>query len=129
MNNTVLDLCTGINGSNCIAESGQVVCAGNEDVFYPAIPEAVQYSGSIAGALIFSAPHAQDILPAIQVNANGDVYRFLDDPAFTPDMVVDGVQENNGIDAFQRPLLPVLGFSSSTLSVIRLIVLSETSLP
>ncbi len=62
---------------------------------------------AVHAALVFSDPHTQNVLPAVQVNANSDVYRLLHDLALAADMVVDRVQKHYGVDPLQRPLLPL----------------------
>ena len=100
----------------------------SETIPYAPVFQAVEYSRPELGALIFSNPHAQDIFPAIQIDANGNIYCFLHDLPFTADMVVDGIQKHNGVDGLQRPLLPLFAMGR-ILSVIRLTVLSETVIP
>ena len=54
--------------------------------------QAVEYRRPELGVLIFANPHPQNIFPAIQIDANGNIYCFLHDLPFTADMVVDGIQ-------------------------------------
>ena len=60
-------------------KSGQIVCTGDENVLYAPVFQAVEYSRPELGAFIFSNPHAQDIFPAIQMDANGNINCFLHD--------------------------------------------------
>jgi hypothetical protein len=50
--------------------------------------------------LVHLTHHAKHIFACVQVDANGDIHRFLHDLPLTTDMVVDGLQ---------RPLLPFFG--------------------
>ena len=59
------------------------------------------------GALVFPDSHPQNVFPAVQLNANSDVYRLLYDLALAADMAVDGVQKHYGAVALQRSLLPL----------------------
>ena len=88
-------------------KSRQVVRAGDENVLYATVLQTIEYSRPEFGALVFSDPHTQNVLPAVQVNANSDVYRLLHDLALAADMVVDRVQKHYGVDPLQRPLLPL----------------------
>lgn len=45
-------------------------------------------------------------LRPFQINADSDVDSFPDDLPLAADVVVDGVHEDDGVDAFQRSLLP-----------------------
>ena len=85
----------------------QIVGTGDENIFYPSVFQPVQYSCPELGALVFANPHAQDIFPAIQTDANRNVDCFLHNLPFAADMVVDGIQKYHSIDRFQRPLLPL----------------------
>ena len=53
-------------------------------------------------------PYEQNIRFAIKVDTNGDVHSLLHDLSFATDMIVYGIQENNGVDALQGTLLPFL---------------------
>ena len=88
--------------SNPVKSSVQAMKISSTPVF-----QAVKHSYSEFGALIFPDPHTQNVFPAVQVNAYGDVYRLLHDLALAADMVVERVQKYHRIDALQRPLLPL----------------------
>ena len=109
-------------------KSGKVIRAGDENILHTTVPQAVKHGRPELGALIFAYPHAQYIFPAIQINAYGNIHRFLYDLPLAADMVVDGIQKYHGVDGLQRPLLPLFG-PGRILSVIRLTVLSETEIP
>lgn len=89
-------------------KSCQVVRTGNENVLYSTISEAVEDTGPELGALILTAPHAEDVLSPLHVDADGDVDCFLDDLPLASNMVMDGIQKDYGVETFQRPLLPFL---------------------
>ena len=107
MEDAVLDLGLREAGVNGRIKSRQVVRAGDENVLYATVLQTIEYSRPEFGALVFSDPHTQNVLPAVQVNANSDVYRLLHDLALAADMVVDRVQKHYGVDPLQRPLLPL----------------------
>lgn len=46
------------------------------------------------------------VLFAVQIDSHGDIGSLFGDLAFASDMVVDGLQKHDCIDALQRPLLP-----------------------
>ena len=50
------------------------------------------YQRQVFGAFIFTDPHAQNVFPAVQINADGDIDCLLHDLPFAADMVVDGIQ-------------------------------------
>lgn len=85
---------------------GQIVRASDEDILNAPVFQAVEYGCPEFGALIFTDPHTQNVLTAVQIDANSNIDSLLDDLFLTADMIVDGVQENHCIYAFQRPLLP-----------------------
>ena len=59
--------------------------------------------------LSFSPTHMLRTYPAIQIDANDNIYHFLRDLSFAANMVLDGVQKYHGIDGLQRPLFPLFG--------------------
>ena len=128
MDDAVLDLSLGKGGMDGRVKSSQIVCTGDENILYASVFQAVENGSPEFGTLIFAYPHPQDVLSAIQIDPNGNVYCFLHDLPFTADMVVDGIQKHDGVDGLQRPLLPLFG-NGQILSVIRLIVLFETEIP
>ena len=73
--------------------SSQVICAGNENILPTMVTQAVEHSRPELGALIFAYPHAQYILPAIQIDAYDNIDRFLHNLSLVADMVVDSVQK------------------------------------
>ena len=106
MDDTVLDFRFGKYGFNRCRKPGQIVCAGDENVLNSAVFQAVEYRCPVFGAFIFTDPHARNVFPAVQINADGDIDCLLHDLPFAADMVVDGIQKNHCVDDFQRPLLP-----------------------
>ena len=80
-------------------KSGQIIRASDENILYATVPQAVEHGRPELGALIFTYPHAQYILPAIQIDAYGNIDCFLHDLSLAADMVVDGIQKHHRIDA------------------------------
>ena len=108
MDDTILNFSFGENRLNGCGKAGEIVGAGNQDILYAPVFQAIEYRCPEFGALIFTDPHTQNVLLAVQIDTNGNVDSFLDDLAFTAHMVVDGIQKYHRIDALQRPLLPFL---------------------
>ena len=107
MDDAVLDLGLGEGGVDGRVKPRQIVGAGDENILYAPIFQAIEYGRPELGTLVFANPHPQDVFPAIQVDANGDVHGFLHNLSFAADMVVDGIQKHNGVDGLQRSLLPL----------------------
>ena len=57
----------------------------------PPVPQAIEYSGPVPGALVLAYPHTQYVFPAIQADPYGDVHRLFHHLSLAADMVVDGV--------------------------------------
>ena len=89
-----------------LRQSPSNVGAGDENILYAPVFQAVEHRCPEFGALIFTDPHTQNIFLAVQIDANGNIDRLLDDLPLAADMVVDGIQKNHGVDGLQRPLLP-----------------------
>ena len=64
---TVLDLGLGKGSVDGRIKSGKVIRAGDENILHTTVPQAVEHGCPELGALIFAYPHAQYILPAIQI--------------------------------------------------------------
>ena len=58
-------------------KSGKVIRAGDENIFHTTVPQAVEHGRPELGALIFAYPHAQYILPAIQIDTYGNTQPSL----------------------------------------------------
>ena len=106
-------------------KSGKVIRAGDENTLTPRF-QAVEHGRPELGALIFAYPHAQYILSAIQINAYGNIHRFLYDLPPPADMVVDGIQKYPRRRWTPEAAAATLWPQAGILSVIRLTVLSET---
>lgn len=112
----------------CI-ETSQIVCTCDKNILYALISQTIQYGRPELCTLILADPHPQNIFAAIQIKADGNVYRFFYDLPFATDMVVDRIQKNYGIDRFQMPLPPFFLAIGRILSAIRLTVVSDTDSP
>ena len=108
VNDAILYIRFGKYRLNGVGESGQVVCAGDENILHAPVPQAVEYRCPVFGTFVLANPHPQHVFFAVQVDSYGDVYRLFHDLALTADVVMDGVHEHHRINAFQRPLLPFL---------------------
>ena len=116
MNDTVLYLRAGIYRLNGGRKAGQVIRAGNKDILYAAVLEPIEHHCPEFRTFVFADPHAKDVLLAAQINTDCDIDSFLDDLAFTSHTVSRG----RCCHSFA---------TGSILSVMRLIVVSETSMP
>ena len=101
VDDAVLDFRLGKHCFNGYGKTGQIICTSDEDILNASVSQAVENIGPIFGTLILANPHSKNILFAIQVDADGDVHSLLYDLPFAADMIVDGIQENNGVDALQ----------------------------
>ena len=116
VDDAVLNFGLGEGGVNRRVKPRQIVGVGNETFLYTPFFQAIENSCPELGALIFANPHPQDIFPAIQVDSNGDVQRFLRDLPFAADMIVNGIQKYHDVDGLQRPLLPLFGDGQNLVS-------------
>ena len=106
MDDAVLDLRLGEHCFNRCGKSGQIIRTGDENILNAPVSQAVEYRRPKFGALIFTDPHTQNVLLAVQIDANGNIDSLLHDLALTAHMVVDGIQKDHRVDSLQRPLLP-----------------------
>ena len=111
MNDAVLDFRFGEHCFNRSGKSGQIVRASDENFLNSSIFQAIEYRCPIFGTLIFTEPHAQNVFPAVQINADGDIGSFFHDLPLAADMIVDGIQKDHRVDAPQRPLRLILPLS------------------
>ena len=70
----------------CI-ETSQIVCTCDENILYAPILQTIQYGRPELCALILADPHAQNILAAIQIKADGNVHRLLYDLSFAAERI------------------------------------------
>ncbi len=110
MNDAVLNVRFGKDSLYGIGKAGQVVRTGNEHILYAAVPQTVEHGRPVLSAFVLSDPHSKNILPAAQVDANGNEHSLLYDLPFAADVVMDCIHEHDRINALQRPLLPFPGF-------------------
>ena len=106
MDDTVLNLCLGKHRFNRSGKSGQIVRTGDENILNAPVSQAVEHRCPELGALIFADPHTQNVLLAVQIDANGNIDSLLYDLSLAAHMVVDRIQKDHCVYAFQRPLLP-----------------------
>ena len=99
MDYAVLDLCLGEHCFNRCGKSGQIIRTGNENILYTSISQPIEDGCPEFAAFIFTDPHTKNIFFAVQIDSYGDVDSLFDDLTLTPDMIVDGIQKYNRIDA------------------------------
>ena len=88
MDDTVLNLCLGEHRFDRCGKPGQIVRASDKNILNAPVFQAIEYRCPEFGALIFTDPHTQNILLAVQIDANGDVHSLLDDLTLTSNMIV-----------------------------------------
>src|SRR5690606_27963667 len=107
MNNTALDLRFGKDSQDSVLEASQPIHAGDEDVLYTARLQVGYDTQPEVGAFAaFPDPMPQNISLAFQVHAQDRIHGSIHDLAVQPQLDVDRIQVNHGIDACQRPVLP-----------------------
>lgn len=109
VDDAVLDLGLRKNCVDRCVKPCQIVGTGNKNVLYATVAQAVGHGFPELGALVLPDPHTQYILPAIQVDSDGNVDSFLHNLSLAADVVVDSIQKYHCVDRFQRPLLPLFG--------------------
>ena len=78
----VLDLGLREGSVNGRVKSRQIVRASDEYVLYAPVLQAIEHCCPELRALIFPDPHAQNVFPAVQINAYGDVHRLLHEDVY-----------------------------------------------
>jgi len=74
-------------------------CASNPQLGHHQQPEL--------GALGLLDPQAQDLLAAVGTDTEGEVDRLVADRALVADLHPQGIEEHQGIDYLERPILPL----------------------
>ena len=93
-----------------LREACQVIGAGDKNIINASVTQAIKYACPELGALIFTYPHTENVLPAVHINTYGYVYSLLDDLSLAADMIVYSVEKYNCVYAFKRSLLPFLRY-------------------
>jgi hypothetical protein len=102
-----LDLGPRVAGGNRLGEAGQVVHAGDKDVLDTPVLQVIPDAQPELGRLVLPYPHAKHILVAVEVDPDNQVGCLVDNGPVLLDLEVGRIQENDGIDARQRPILPL----------------------
>ena len=79
VDDAVLDFRFGEYRLNRSGKAGQIIRTGDENILHAPVPQAVQHGRPELGALVFSDPHSENVLLAVQIDAYGDVHGFLYD--------------------------------------------------
>ena len=104
MDDALLDFCFGICRGNSFRKTGQSAHRYDQNILNAS---AFQPAQSVFCAFSGPDPNSKDVLFPFEVGANANVYSFLDnDSVFAHLVVVDRVQHDHGIYAFQRAILP-----------------------
>ena len=91
-------------------EACQVIGAGDKNILNASVTQAIKYTCPELGALIFTYPHTENVLPAVHINTYGYVYSLPDNLSLATDMIVYSVEKYNCVYAFKRSLLPFLRY-------------------
>lgn len=90
------------NCFNSRRKSGQIVCTGNENVFYTAIPQTVKHGCPIFCALVLAAPHSKHVFWAVKIDSDSDVYGFF---TICPSQRTFSPLRSRGTDTLTSPKL------------------------
>ena len=88
MNNAILNLRLRVYSINCVGKPSQIVRASDENILYSPVPQTVQDGSPEFSTFIFTNPHTENILFAIQIVSNGNVNGFLHNLPFAANMVM-----------------------------------------
>ncbi len=91
---------------DCLADPGQAVSADDQDIFYPAVSEAVQYREPVFCAFIFSDLNRQNFFLPVTVDTEDDVGGKFSDNSVIPYRIMDRINKKDGIDIIQWAVLP-----------------------
>src|ERR1700709_119497 len=92
--------------SDRVAEAGQPVYAGNQDVFDAAISELSAHTGPKFRPLRGLDPDSQDVAEAVYIDADGDVSGLVADLMTVANLDHQRVQIDDRIHRIQGPALP-----------------------
>ena len=126
MNDALLDFGLWEDCFNSLRKTSKPIYAGNQDILDTTVFQAVHDGKPELCALVFSDIHTKNVLFSGHVDADHYVNGTLYDASFAADMIMNGIQEDNSVDSFQRALLPF--FDDGQDLVCYLIVLSEISI-
>src|SRR5690606_30993127 len=94
------------DGCNGFWEALQTIDDGDQDVVGATALELVHYAQPELGAFGLFDPHAQHVLVAAGVHADGQVNRLVAHQPFVADLHPQGIEEHDRVGGFQGPGLP-----------------------
>ena len=101
-----LQTALGIDRPDGLHHAAQTVSAKQIHIQNTPAFEVIQHIQPKFAALMRPNPDPQDVLPTIHGDAQHHIGRLGHIPVIFLDLIVDGVHEHEGIDRFQRPVLP-----------------------
>ena len=100
---------------DCLPDTGEIICTGNQDVFYSTgfdIRENIKPEGCTFG---LADPHSQNLLVTGLLQSDHQVDGFTLHLAVLPHLKHDAVHPDNKVHRIKRSLLPLLDvFKNST---------------
>lgn len=109
MDNAFLDPRSGEDGLDRFGYPLEVVHGEDQNVLDSAVLELVKNGQPVLGRFGLADPEAQAFLLPIEVDPDDRVYRNVPDMAFMPHLQEHSIHIDQGIDGFQRPVLPFPG--------------------
>lgn len=104
-----LDCGLGKGGGDGVRKALEAIHDGNQDVLHAPVLQFVHQRQPELGTFIFSDPQAQNLAHTVPGDAEGDLDRLVLDHAAVSiaDFNSERVEDHDGVQAVQRPALPV----------------------
>ena len=106
MDNAQLDLCLREGRVDGIGDALEPVHAADQNIIHTAILKLSEDAQPELGAFVLGEPHAQQLLVAFKIDAQGQVDRFVDHLLVLADFDHDAIQVDDGVNRIQRTRLP-----------------------
>ena len=116
------------NTADRLGKALQPIDHGDQDVLHAAGLQLVHHLQPELGAFALLDPRPENMFLALAIKRQRHIDRLVADQALVADLHPQRVEEDDGINRVERPVLPSRT-SSSTASVTRLIRSGETSTP
>src|SRR5690554_3014846 len=108
MNDAVLDFSPGVKAFNRLREAFKAVDTGNQDVLDAAVMQIGEDAEPVMGAFLIGQVKTEQLLLALDIQAENGVNGLADIAAMLFDLVVNGIEPDNRIDGIQIALTPGL---------------------
>lgn len=92
MHDAQLDLGLRVGGVDCLREPAQPIHGGDEDVPEPPVVQFSQHRKPELGALGLGQPQAQQLLAALQIDAQRQIDGLVEHPLVLADLEHDAVR-------------------------------------